>query len=147
MGISKQKVNYWSKTAIKTVQNRRSKLSDEYKKKIIELAEDKLTSDMGSRKIDSKGELKKEKKDNIGEIKRKIDEIGKMNMIEYLKYLNEKRREKESNQNEIIGDMESDLNSEESTIDDLIAKILKIKEISEDKNNDISYRLNFDLKI
>ena len=102
---------------------------------------------MGYRKIDSKGELKKEKKDNIGEIKRKIDEIGKMNMIEYLKYLNEKRREKESNQNEIIGDMESDLNSEESTIDDLIAKILKIKEISEDKNNDISYRLNFDLKI
>ena len=91
--------------------------------------------------------MKKEKKDNIGEIKRKIDEIGKMNMIEYLKYLNEKRREKESNQNEIIDDMESDLNSEESTIEDLIAKILKIKEISEDKNNDISYRLNFDLKI
>ena len=91
--------------------------------------------------------MKKEKKDNIDEIKRKIDEIGKMNMIEYLKYLNEKRREKESNQNEIIGDMESDLNSEESTIDDLIAKILKIKEISEDKNNDISYKLNFDLKI
>ena len=147
LGISKQKVNYWSKTAIKTVQNRRSKLSDEYKKKIIELAEDKLTSDMGSRKIDSKGELKKEKKDNIDEIKRKIDEIGKMNMIEYLKYLNEKRREKESNQNEIIDDMESDLNSEESTIEDLIAKILKIKEISEDKNNDISYKLNFDLKI
>ena len=96
---------------------------------------------------DSKGELKKEKKDNIDEIKRKIDEIGKMNMIEYLKYLNEKRREKESNQNEIIDDMESDLNSEESTIEDLIAKILKIKEISEDKNNDISYKLNFDLKI
>ena len=91
--------------------------------------------------------MKKEKKDNIDEIKRKIDEIGKMNMIEYLKYLNEKRREKESNQNEIIDDMESDLNSEESTIEDLIAKILKIKEISEDKNNDISYRLNFDLKI
>ena len=68
-------------------------------------------------------------------------------MIEYLKYLNEKRREKESNQNEIIDDIESDLNSEESTIEDLIAKILKIKEISEDKNNDISYKLNFDLKI
>ena len=91
--------------------------------------------------------MKKEKKDNIDEIKRKIDEIGKMNMIEYLKYLNEKRREKESNQNEIIDDIESDLNSEESTIEDLIAKILKIKEISEDKNNDISYKLNFDLKI
>ena len=38
------------------------------------------------------------------------------------------------------------MDSEESTIDELIEKILKIKEISEDKNNDISYKINFDLK-
>ena len=51
LGISKQKVNYSSKTSIKSVQFRKTKLSKEYIDKIIRLAEDKLTSDMGSRKI------------------------------------------------------------------------------------------------
>ena len=50
LGISKQKVNYWS-TSMKTVQYRKTKLSNEYIEKIIKLAEDKLTSDMSSRKI------------------------------------------------------------------------------------------------
>ena len=90
----------------------------------------------------SKSGLKKEKKDNIEEIKAKIKEIGKMNMIDYLKYLNEKEKDNESIEN----DGENDINSEESTIDELIEKKLKIKEISEDKNNDISYKINFDLK-
>ena len=51
LGISKQKVNYWSKTSMKTVQYRKTKLSNEYIEKIIKLFEDKLTSDMSSRKI------------------------------------------------------------------------------------------------
>ena len=51
LGISKQKVNYWSKTSMKTVQYRKTKLPKEYIDKIGRLAEDKLTSDMGSRKI------------------------------------------------------------------------------------------------
>ena len=90
----------------------------------------------------SKSGLKKEKKDTIEEIRTKIKEIGKMNMIDYLKYLNEKEKDNESVEN----DGEYDIDSEESTIDDLIEKILKIKEISEDKNNDIYYKINFDLK-
>ena len=50
LGISKQKVNYWSKTSMKTVQYRKKKLPKEYIDKIIRLAEDKLTRDMGSEK-------------------------------------------------------------------------------------------------
>ena len=38
----------------------------------------------------------------------------------------------------------NDINSEESTIDDLI--LLKLKQISEDKNNIINNKMNFDLK-
>ena len=66
-----------------------------------------------------------------------------MNMIEYL---NEKGKKKKVIKMKEKG-IENDLNCEEQTIDDLIAKRLKIKEISEDKNNDISYKLNFDFKI
>ena len=51
LGISKQKVNYWFKTSMKTVQYRKRKLPKEYIDKIIRLAEDKLTKEMGSRKI------------------------------------------------------------------------------------------------
>ena len=65
-----------------------------------------------------------------------------MNMIDYLKYLNEKEQDNES----IKNDGENDIDSEESTINDLIEKILKIKEISEYKTNDNSYKINFDLK-
>ena len=39
------------------------------------------------------------------------------------------------------------MDSEESTIDELIEKMLKLKEIFEDKNNDITYEMNFDLKV
>ena len=63
-------------------------------------------------------------------------------MIDYLKYLNEKEKDNKSIEN----DGENDIDSEESTIDELIEKTLKTKEISEDKNNDISYKINFDLK-
>ena len=66
-----------------------------------------------------------------------------MNMIDYLRYINGKERDNGS----IKSEGENDIDSEESTIDDLIEKILKIKEISEDKNNDISYKMNFDLKV
>ena len=64
-------------------------------------------------------------------------------MIDYLRYINEKEKDNES----IKNNGENDIDSEESTIDNLIEKILKIKEISEDKNNDISYKMNFDLKV
>ena len=64
-------------------------------------------------------------------------------MIDYLRYINEKEKDNES----IKNNGENDIDSEESTIDDLIEKILKIKEISEDTNNDISYKMNFDLKV
>ena len=91
----------------------------------------------------SKSGLKEEKKEKIEEIKTKIKELEKKNMIDYLRYINEKEKDNES----IKNNGENDIDSEESTIDDLIEKILKIKEISEDKNNDISYKMNFDLKV
>ena len=49
--ISKQKVNYWKKTDIKTEIHRRLKLSQEDIDKIIKLAENKTTSEMSCRKI------------------------------------------------------------------------------------------------
>ena len=48
--ISKSKINYWLKTSNKTVQSRKTKLSNEYIEK-KRLSEDKFTSDMGSTKI------------------------------------------------------------------------------------------------
>ena len=46
----------------------------------------------------------------------------------------------------IKSDGENGMDSEESTIDELIEKMLKLKEIFEDKNNIINYKMNFDLK-
>ena len=49
--IKKQKVSYWKNHDIKTVINRKSKLTEEDVKYMIKLAENRTTSDMGSRKI------------------------------------------------------------------------------------------------
>ena len=49
--ISKQKVNYWKKTDIKTEIHRRLKLDQEDIDEIIKLAENKTTSKMSCRKI------------------------------------------------------------------------------------------------
>ena len=65
-----------------------------------------------------------------------------MNKLDYLRYLDGKEKDNAS----IKNDGENDIDSEEFTIDDLIEKMLKLKEISEDKNSDITYKMNFDLK-
>ena len=49
--VSKQKVNYWKRAKIKYIQTRRKKLQPEYINKIWQLAADKTTSEMSSRKI------------------------------------------------------------------------------------------------
>ena len=49
--ISKQKVNYWKKTEIKTEIHRRLKLNQDDIDQIIKLAENKTTSEMSCRKI------------------------------------------------------------------------------------------------
>ena len=49
--ISKQRVNYWIKTPIKSIQSRRKKLDKKYIDKIISLGENQTTSAMSSRKI------------------------------------------------------------------------------------------------
>ena len=54
--------------------------------------------------------------------------------------------EKYDNAN-IQSDGENGINSDESIIDELIEKMLKSKEIFEDKNNIIKYKMNFDLKV
>ena len=61
--------------------------------------------------------------------------------IKKLRYLDGKKRTDNAS---IKSDGENDINSEESTIDDLI--LLKLKEISENKNNIINNKMNFDLK-
>ena len=49
--VKKQRVNYWAKTPLKTVQNRRRKLDNKYIEEIINLASDQTTSSMSSTKI------------------------------------------------------------------------------------------------
>ena len=49
--ISRQRVNYWIKTPIKSSQSRRKKLDKMYIDKIISLGENQTTSSMSSRKI------------------------------------------------------------------------------------------------
>ena len=49
--ISKQKVNYWLKTEIKTEIKRKTKLDDIEIDRVVDLAKNKTTSNMGSRKI------------------------------------------------------------------------------------------------
>ena len=51
LGLSRKKVNYWRKTEIKSIQYRRKKLDDSCINKIYELAKDKTTSQISSRKI------------------------------------------------------------------------------------------------
>ena len=53
LNITKQRVNYWVKTSIKTVQYRKKKLPQKYIDKIISLARNQTTSSMSSRKITS----------------------------------------------------------------------------------------------
>ena len=53
LNISKQKVHYQMKVEIKTEQNRKKKLDKKYIDKICELAKDKLTSEMSSKRIAS----------------------------------------------------------------------------------------------
>ena len=51
LNLSKQKVHYWAKTEIKTVQKRRKKFRNFYVDKILKLAKNKTTSQMSSKKI------------------------------------------------------------------------------------------------
>lgn len=53
LNISKQRVNYWIKTEIKYTQFRRKKISDKYIDESCNLAGDKTTSEMSTRKITS----------------------------------------------------------------------------------------------
>lgn len=51
LGVSKQRVNYFSKTKITPIKKRRPKLEKLYIDKIIDLARDKTTSKKSSSKI------------------------------------------------------------------------------------------------
>ena len=84
LGLKKQKVSYWANTQIKYEIKRKTKLDEKFKKRIIELAEDKLTSDMGSRKIAEI--INKELKDNnVRDSKGRILTIEKTAVNRYLK--------------------------------------------------------------
>ena len=68
---------------MKTVQYRKTKLSNEYIEKIIKLAEDKLTSDMSSRKIACI--INEDLKNN-----HIVDKNGKISQIEKLLLIKDK---------------------------------------------------------
>ena len=53
LNISKQKVLYWARTEIKSIQTRKKKFRNYYVNKIINLAKNKTTSQMSSKKIAS----------------------------------------------------------------------------------------------
>jgi len=104
LGLKKQKVSYWANTPITMEIKRRTKLSDEYKDKIVQMAPDKLTSDMSSRKIadkinrdlkendvrDYKGRLLSIKKTTINRYLKKA--LGKPRKVRRVFYLNEKQK-------------------------------------------------------
>ena len=104
LGLKKQKVSYWANNPLNMEIHRRTKLNEEYKKKIVELAQNKLTSDMGSRKIAEI--INRELKDNnVCDSQGKILSIEKTAINRYLKsalgkprkvrrvfYLNEKQK-------------------------------------------------------
>ena len=82
--LKKQKVSYWANTPIKTEIKRRTKLNEQYKKKIVDLAKDKLTSDMGARKIADI--INKElEENNVRDTKGNILSIEKTAVNRYLK--------------------------------------------------------------
>ena len=72
-----------------------------------------------------------EKKSDFDTIKNKIIEILNMNIIEYLKFT---KKNKKNNKIK---------NEEESTIDESIETILKIKDLIENENNGINYEIDF----
>ena len=53
LNISNQKVHYWARTEIKFIQTRKKKFRNFYINKIINLAKNKTTSQMSSKKIAS----------------------------------------------------------------------------------------------
>ena len=84
LNISKQKVNYWAKTDIKTTRKRRRKIPEEYFQKILALAQNQTTSAMSSRKICSIINAELEQK-NILDCHSKPLEIHRSTVCAYLK--------------------------------------------------------------
>ena len=84
LGLKKQKVSYWANTPINMEIKRPTKLNEEYKNKIVQMAQDKLTSDMGSRKIADI--INKELKENdVRDKKGRLLSIEKTTINRYLK--------------------------------------------------------------
>ena len=83
LNLSKQKVNYWAKTDIKTTTIHRRKLPEEYMKRILELAQNQTTSAMSSRKICAIINAELEAK-NILDSKNRPLEIHRSTVCSYL---------------------------------------------------------------
>ena len=81
---------------------------------------------------------KEEKNKRIEEINKKIKEIEEMDLIQYLKFTKAKKNKKD-----LKNCGEENENDDESTIEEAIDKIFKIKEIYEDDSNNIKYELEF----
>jgi len=75
--------------------------------------------------------MKEKKENNIETITKKIEEISKMNIIEYLKYTKKSKKNEKKN-------------DEESTMDESIENIIKLKNLIEEENNGIDYEVDFD---
>ena len=82
--VKRQKVSYWANTEIKTTQKRRRKLNDVFVEKIREMAKNKTTSAMSSRKIASIINLELEK-ENVVDSNNKLLSIHHSTICNYLR--------------------------------------------------------------
>ncbi len=132
LGVTKQRVNYWAKNPLR--------IKSLKKKEIIRLKKEiKNVKKEANKKIknNKKEKIKKKKILDIEEIKKEIEKIEKMNIIDYLNYTKEieKKRKQKNNLNE-----ERD---EESTMNESMNTILKIKELNKKNNCGIKYEIEF----
>ena len=133
LGILKKKEIAKARKKIKEINAKYKKDRKEFKK--IKAKDFKLMSIARANSLfEAKKNLKPEKIKKINELKEKIKILKKMDMVEYL------RHSKNEFYNKKKEEIEED---DESTIDDAINKILKIKKIEEDDAS-IKYEIKFE---
>ena len=135
LGIVKKKEVAQLRKKIKEIKENYNKDKKELGK--IKSKELKMMSVARAESIyEQKKNLKGNKEKKIEEIEKKINDIGNMEITEYLRYTKEEEKKR------IKKKRQKDDDNDDSTIDDTIAKILKIREF-ENENENIKYEIEF----
>ena len=129
IAFNDQKLNSYRKKEIAHLNKEIKKISKNTREKCQKLNETKRVAGIVQYRKRKKKLLKEKKKKDIGDIKEEINSLKKMNIEEYLAYLREKEKKMKK------------ADDEESTIEESIEKILKIKEIRE--NFEIPFEIEF----